>query len=122
MKTRNARLLIVFTALLQMTAYGQQNGVAIDQGKNLPTAVGKQRKLPYSKMATSAKFIGTALADPDWFNWCISPIWGKDRKFIFSAAGGRQQMVWKAGLVRTQRSHILLVTNQRGRLRLLALL
>jgi len=81
MRIRKPELLFCLAFLLiQMTAFGQQNHSAINQAENLPTAVGKERKLPYSKMATTAKFIGTALADPDWFNWCISPIWGKDGK------------------------------------------
>ncbi len=37
-------------------------------------------RLPYSSMALTAKFVGPAIADPDWYNWGISPIVGEDGK------------------------------------------
>lgn len=36
--------------------------------------------MPYSDMALSARFIGPAVSDKDWYIWCFSPIWGKDGK------------------------------------------
>lgn len=46
----------------------------------LPSAKGKKPKLAYSNMALTAKLIGPAISDPDWYNWCVSPIQGKDGK------------------------------------------
>lgn len=54
--------------------------------KTLRSAEGCELKMPYAKMALSAKFIGTAIEQEDWFNWCVSPIIGKDGKVhIFSS-------------------------------------
>lgn len=56
------------------------------QKTSLRTAKGKQNTIPYSKMALKAEFIGTAIANPDWFNWGASPIEGEDGKIhIFGA-------------------------------------
>lgn len=53
---------------------------------SLPSAAGKPTKIPYSHMALKAKLIGPATTDPDWYNWCISPIKGKDGKvYIFGS-------------------------------------
>ncbi len=52
----------------------------VAQDTCLRTAVGKQHKLPYSHMALTAKYVGVALSDPGWYNWCNSPIKGKDGK------------------------------------------
>lgn len=46
----------------------------------LQSAKGKTLMLPYSHMALTAKLIGTAVSNANWFNWCISPIQGKDGK------------------------------------------
>jgi len=46
----------------------------------LLSAKGKALKLPYTKMALTAKLVGTAVSDVNWFNWCVSPIQGKDGK------------------------------------------
>lgn len=48
--------------------------------KELPTAKGKLTKVPYSHMALTAKLVGVAIGDPNWYNWCVSPIQGKDGK------------------------------------------
>jgi hypothetical protein len=48
--------------------------------QELPTAKGKTTKVPYSQMALTAKYAGVAIADPNWYNWCVSPIKGKDGK------------------------------------------
>ncbi len=37
-------------------------------------------RLPYSSMALTAKFIGPAIADPNWYNWGVSPIMSTDGK------------------------------------------
>jgi hypothetical protein len=42
----------------------------------LLSAKGKTLKLHYAKMALTAKLVGTAVNDPNWFNWCVSPIQG----------------------------------------------
>ncbi|WP_316801837.1 hypothetical protein [Pedobacter nototheniae] len=52
----------------------------IAYAQTLPTAKGKTPKLPYTKMALTAKLLGTAIADTVWYNWCVSPIIGKDKK------------------------------------------
>ena len=52
----------------------------------LKSAKDQELKLPYSKMALSAKLIGTAISEPDWYNWCVSPIMGEDGKVhVFSS-------------------------------------
>ncbi|RED23863.1 hypothetical protein BD847_2937 [Flavobacterium cutihirudinis] len=40
----------------------------------------KTTKMPLSHMAQTAKLIGPAISDPNWYNWCVSPIKGKDGK------------------------------------------
>ncbi|WP_256009429.1 glycoside hydrolase family protein [Desertivirga xinjiangensis] len=57
-----------------------------DPDKTLRTAKGKPTKVPYAKMALNAKFIGAALADSNWYYWCISPIEGKDKKIHLFAS------------------------------------
>lgn len=53
--------------------------------KSLKSAEGKEMKMPYSKMALTAKLIGPAIDEKEWFNWCVSPVIGKDGKVhIFS--------------------------------------
>nr|WP_068888655.1 glycoside hydrolase family protein [Pedobacter panaciterrae] len=86
MKTKEMKLFLGFTLLFaQFTVFGQQQDLNAT-GKNLRTASGKIRKLPYSNMALSGKFIGTALADSNWYYWCTSPIQGKDKKIhLFSS-------------------------------------
>lgn len=61
-------------------------GMRLTGAQQLSSANGKATRLPYSGMALSAKFIGPAVNDPDWFSWCISPIIGKDRKVYLFAA------------------------------------
>ena len=52
----------------------------------LPSAVGKTLRMPYSSMALTAKLIGPAIEEEDYYNWCVSPIMGKDNKVhIFSS-------------------------------------
>lgn len=46
----------------------------------LKSAQGKELNMPYTDMALNAKLIGPAISDPDWYNWCISPIVGRDQK------------------------------------------
>lgn len=48
--------------------------------QQLPSAQGKHLLMPYSTMALSAQYVGTAAADPDWYLWCFSPLEGKDGK------------------------------------------
>jgi len=80
MKTKEIKLMLCLTCLFaQLTGFGQQQDLN-STGKNLRTAVGKERKLPYANMGLSAKFIGTAIGDANWCNWCVSPIEGKDGK------------------------------------------
>lgn len=56
------------------------------QKKELPSSKENERKLPYSSFALTARFVGSAIAETDWYNWCISPIQGKDGKIhIFSS-------------------------------------
>lgn len=56
------------------------------KGKVLKSAEGKALNLPYSQMALTAKLIGPAVEEKGWFNWCVSPIIGKDKKIhIFSS-------------------------------------
>lgn len=70
-----------FTAILGVTitclsAFAQHNATV----KTLPSGKGKINKVPYSNMALTAKLVGTAVADSNWYNWCVSPIQGKDGK------------------------------------------
>lgn len=59
---------------------GSLHGVAQAQTTALPSAKGQPTKLPYTHMALTAKLVGVAVGDPNWFNWCISPIKDKDGK------------------------------------------
>jgi alpha-L-fucosidase 2 len=44
------------------------------------------QKLPYAPFARTAQFVGAAISEKDWYNWCVSPIQGKDGKIhIFSS-------------------------------------
>lgn len=75
-KVRKQHLIGVFLIAIAL----QLNVQAQTVSHTLPSSKGKEPKLPYANMALSAKFIGTALSDPDWYNWCVSPIQGKDGK------------------------------------------
>jgi hypothetical protein len=67
--------LMLFSSILYLRA---QTSDTIQ--KELPTAKGKPTKVPYSHMALSAKLVGVAVGDSNWYNWCVSPIEGKDGK------------------------------------------
>ena len=42
--------------------------------------------MPVTHMALTARLIGPAVEEVDWFNWCVSPIMGEDGKVhIFSS-------------------------------------
>src|ERR1700712_1292467 len=72
---RKIIFLHLFTTLLLSGVFAQDKN-----GNELPTAKGKATKVPYSQMSLSAKYIGPAIADPNFYNWCASPIEGKDGK------------------------------------------
>lgn len=46
----------------------------------LKSGVGKELRMPYSHTALTAKLVGPAIDQKDWFCWCVSPIIGKDGK------------------------------------------
>jgi hypothetical protein len=52
----------------------------VKPASRLLSAKGKTLKLSYTKMALAAKLVGTAVSDVNWFDWCVSPIQGKDGK------------------------------------------
>jgi hypothetical protein len=62
--------------LFSMQVVAQSNQVT----PALPSAKGKTLQLPYTQMALTAKLMGVAVSDSNWFNWCVSPIQGKDGK------------------------------------------
>jgi hypothetical protein len=70
-----ATLIISFVLIINFHSQAQDSKVNF-----LPTAKSKQTKVPYSKMALTAKYVGVAIADTNWFNWCVSPIEGQDGK------------------------------------------
>lgn len=73
--------LILFACNCQLST-AQQTAAS----HSLKSAEGKILDMPYTKMALTAKLIGPAIASPEWYNWCISPIIGKDKKVhIFSS-------------------------------------
>lgn len=74
MKKNSTLFSIVAAGLMLMNHSFAQD----KNGHQLPTAKGKPTKVPYSHMALTAKFIGPAIADSNWYNWCVSPIQGKD--------------------------------------------
>ena len=61
--------------LLSVSGYTQTNRAS------LPSSAGKELKVPYAPMALNAELIGPAISEKDWFNWCVSPIQGKDGKY-----------------------------------------
>ncbi len=72
-------LALLFLCLCALTTSAQT--VA---SPSLPTEGSQHALLPYAPMAKSAEFLGPAVADPDWFNWCSSPIIGEDgRVYLF---------------------------------------
>jgi len=66
-------LLLVFSSNGFLKAQKRNNNSASSKE-------GKATKMPYSHMALTAKLIGPATTDPNWYNWCVSPIKGKDGK------------------------------------------
>lgn len=46
----------------------------------LKSGEGKSLKMPYAKMALTAKLVGPVVSDPDYFIWCFSPLMTKDGK------------------------------------------
>ncbi len=51
----------------------------------LPSAKGKATKIPYANMALSAKLLGAAASDTNYFSWCVSPIKYKGQYHLFSS-------------------------------------
>lgn len=87
MKNNLSKLKIVFAGIGTALLFTFNPSYAQDKnGNQLPTSKGKPTKVPYSKMALTAKYIGVAVADTNWYNWCVSPIQGIDGKIhIFGA-------------------------------------
>jgi hypothetical protein len=48
--------------------------------KSLKSGQEKQLKMPYSRLALSMEYVGITIKDPDYWYWCVSPIWGEDEK------------------------------------------
>ena len=46
----------------------------------LRSGEGKELLMPYSHTALTAKLVGPAIYDKDWYSWCVSPLIGKDGK------------------------------------------
>ncbi|ANI88323.1 hypothetical protein A9P82_02790 [Arachidicoccus ginsenosidimutans] len=53
---------------------------AQENRKELLSSKTAKNKIPYSVMSLSAQYIGTAISDSNWYNWCISPLQTKDGK------------------------------------------
>ena len=52
----------------------------------LKSGEGKELRMPYSHTALTARLIGPAISQKDWFCWCVSPLIGHDGKtHIFGA-------------------------------------
>ena len=69
-------------ALYFPTLYAQEKA----DKQILKSAEGKVLRLPYSSVALTAQFIGPAVSEEGWFNWCVSPILGRDKKIhVFSS-------------------------------------
>jgi hypothetical protein len=71
----SAVLLMIVSPLCGLRAQTKDTEI-----KDLPTAKGKTTKVPYAHMALTAKLVGIAIGDANWYNWCVSPIEGKDGK------------------------------------------
>ena len=73
--------IFLFSFLMFSLVWGQEK----PKEKILKSAEGKVMNLLYSQMALTAKLIGPVIDEKEWFNWCVSPIIGKDQKIhIFS--------------------------------------
>lgn len=44
------------------------------ESPRLNSGKGKELRMPYSPTALTARLIGPAVDEPDWFCWCVSPI------------------------------------------------
>ena len=49
----------------------------------LPSRTGKLPAAKYSRMALNAKFAGTAISEPDMYNWGASPLEYKGKVHLF---------------------------------------
>lgn len=59
---------------------------SLENGSGLKSAAGVELTMPVTHMALTARLIGPAVEEVDWFNWCVSPIMGEDGKVhIFSS-------------------------------------
>ncbi|GKG73536.1 hypothetical protein DXA15_13800 [Parabacteroides sp. AM58-2XD] len=82
---KNLLLKTIWVALSCSVAIFTLSGQEKAKEKVLKSAEGKELNMPYSQMALTAKLIGPAIDEKDWFNWCVSPLVGKDKKIhIFS--------------------------------------
>lgn len=70
---------LLITTISCLYVHAQTDHVK-DAVQDLPSSKGKTIKVPYAHMALSAKLIGVAIADTNWYNWCVSPLQGKDGK------------------------------------------
>lgn len=50
------------------------------QTNRLPSAEGKELKIPYAEMALTAELLGPVVDEPEWYVWCFSPLMTEDGK------------------------------------------
>jgi hypothetical protein len=86
MKKITSQLIYVFGGFLifslSTACYAQEKA----KRTFLNSSVNKELRLPYSGMALTASYCGVAISEKDWYNWCVSPLWGDDGKVhIFSS-------------------------------------
>lgn len=70
-------LKIILAAILFMNGF---HAFAQQESKKLLSSRNAKNKIPYSTMALTAQYVGTAISDSNWYNWCISPLQTKDGK------------------------------------------
>jgi len=63
---------IFFTPTLILYAQKEQ--------RKLSSSIHGENKIPYAPMALSAEYIGAAISDSNWYNWCVSPLQTRDGK------------------------------------------
>lgn len=72
MRTLSLILLSIYFILCPTLTYGQK--------KELVSSNTENRKLEYAPMAHKLRFVGPAISEKEWFNWCVSPVQAKDGK------------------------------------------
>ena len=63
---------------------------------SLPSAEGWKTKIPYARMALNSVYAGVAISEPEYFNWCTSPLEVDGKIHLFHCRWPDWMSSWKS--------------------------